>query len=568
MSNKQWGTRQTCLWFCLAILTPIYFGIISVYPAFDHEFIVAADTRLHVTWLQQLIDPQVFANDLSATYYQAFLPAGFKWLYGVAAQGGIEPLELAKVLPIPLGIIASVYFFGVCFEIFPSVVGAGIATLIFNQNLWFQNDLITSTPRAFGDPLFAAFLYYLLKRQPFPCLGIVLLQGLFYPVLVPVEVGILIAGLVRWQGFIPRVSRERLDYGLALGGVAIALIILAPSLLSPSDYGPVYTVEQMRGMAEFYPGGRTPYFGIHPLAFWTVGRSGVRIPFLPPILLLGLLLPLLSKAKFPLIAAVTPKQRILVQILLPSLGLYSLAHLLLLRLYWPSRYTYFSFRFILAISAGIVVTSFCEAGLRKVQQTWRTQTQFTVSQVGMMASLMLFGAVALITPALPPVLWASHHWRIGTEPSLYAFLASQPQDIVVASLSQQADNLPSFTHRSVLVSRAAITAFHVNYYQQLYQRLTDLVTAQYSSDLKSVKQFIRTYSIDFWLLDQTAFSSDYAEQNRWLLQYQAIIAPAMARLAQGQTPALIRYIPLCSSLSSKNVTLLNASCLLSQPDSS
>ena len=165
------------------------------------------------------------------------------------------------------------------------------------------------------------------------------------------------------------------------------------------------------------------------------------------------------------------------------------------------------------------------------------------------------------------MLFAAHHWRIGTEPSLYTFLAQQPKDIVVASLSLQADNLPSFSQRSVLVSRATTSAFHTNYYQEVYQRLTNLVAAQYSPDLNHVKQFIRNYDIDFWLLDHNAFSQNYSEQNRWLLQYPSIIDPAMARLTQGETLALARLIQPCTTLTGKNVTLLNASCILVQPDS-
>ena len=554
-------------WLGLACLVSLYLGGCAVHYAFSGDYIVHADTRLHVTWLQQLMDPHLFAQDLSASYYQTFSPRGFKALYGLAAQWGIEPLVLAKLLPIPLGLIASAYFFGICWHLFPVPVGAFTATLIFTQNLWLQNDVITGTPRAFGDPLLAAFLYYRLNRQLLPCLGVLLLQGLFYPVLVPVEAGILMAGLLRWQGIRPRLSRERGDYGYALGGLLVALGVLVPTLLSGSDYGPAFTATQMQGMAEFYPGGRTPYFGVHPLLFWTTGRSGLNLPLMPPVICLGVLLPFLSvaRSRFSLVAKLTPQRRIFAQILLPSLALYGLAHVLLLKLYYPSRYTYFGLRFTLALAAGITATILLDTGLHWLRshgqqaRSWSPRERVGVFLVG------VFAIASVLVPALPPVLVGAHYWRVGTEPELYAFLAQQPQDVMVASLSKEAENLPSFAQRSVLVSRATINAFHLDYYNQIQQRLRDVITAQYSPQLSTVQEVIETYKIDYWLLDRGAFDSDYLERNRWLQSYQALMAPAMTRLAQGQTPVLKTLVEPCSVLSSDRVILVETQCVLAPP---
>ena len=76
---------------------------------------------------------------------------------------------------------------------------------------------------------------------------------------MPVEVGILVMGVLRWHGFSLRFSSERIDYWLAGSGVVIALILLGPSLVSTSDYGPIFTVAQMREMPEFYPGWPCPF---------------------------------------------------------------------------------------------------------------------------------------------------------------------------------------------------------------------------------------------------------------------------------------------------------------------
>ena len=45
-----------------------------------------------------------------------------------------------------------------------------MATLMFNQNIWRKDDLVSATPRAFIYPLFLAFLFYWCRKFLFPCL--------------------------------------------------------------------------------------------------------------------------------------------------------------------------------------------------------------------------------------------------------------------------------------------------------------------------------------------------------------------------------------------------------------
>src|SRR4028118_299425 len=182
---------QTIFWLVLTLAVPLYFGFGALYYAFSAEYVVQDDARHHVVWLQQFVDPQLFPNDLISDYFQSVAPNGFKLLYRLIAQVGIEPVVLAKVLPIILGLITSVYFFGVGLQIFPIPAGVFLSTLLLNQMFWIRDDVSSATPRAFLYPLFAAFLYYLLKRSLFPCIVAIALQGLFYPQLMLVEIGIL-----------------------------------------------------------------------------------------------------------------------------------------------------------------------------------------------------------------------------------------------------------------------------------------------------------------------------------------------------------------------------------------
>jgi hypothetical protein len=115
-----------------------------------------------------------------------------------------------------------------------------------------------------------------------------------------------------------------------------------------------------------------------------------------------------------------------------------------------------------------------------------------------------------------------------------------------ASLAEEANNLPTFSKRSILVGREYANPYHVGYYRQISQRATDLIRAQYSQDLSEVKNFIRTYGVDFLLLDRAAFTPEYMANHRWVNHFQPTATEMLAKLEQGTIPALSSFMEHCS----------------------
>ncbi|HBK62407.1 MAG TPA: hypothetical protein DD000_02470, partial [Cyanobacteria bacterium UBA11166] len=240
-----------------------------------------------------------------------------------------------------------------------------ITTLLLNQNLCVRNDISTGTARAFIYPLFLAFLYYLLRGSLLPCLLTIVLEGLFYPPLLFISLGILTLRLLYWEKILPRFSQNRSDYVFFVTGLGVALLVMLPYALASSEFGPVITATEARTLPEFLPGGRTYFFSTDPLQFWLfASRSGLfacdfdrylRLPKILPLNLAGLLLPILLvySSHFPLARQVTSRVKILLQIILASLIMFFAAHVLLFKLYGPSRYATHSLRFAIAVAAGI-----------------------------------------------------------------------------------------------------------------------------------------------------------------------------------------------------------------------
>jgi len=108
---------------------------------------------------------------------------------------------------------------------------------------------------------------------------------------------------------------------------------------------------------------------------------------------------------------------------------------------------------------------------------------------------------------------------VGEVPALYEFFQKQPKDILIASLAEEANNPPTFSQRSILVGRKYAILIRC-YYRQFRQRTIDLIRAQYSPDLAQVQNLLRTYGVDFWLLDRAAFTTEYVANNQWIRQYQ------------------------------------------------
>ena len=555
-------------WLILSLLVPLYFGFISLHYALSQPYVVQDDVRIHIVGLQQFIDSQLFPNDLFAQYYQSIQSVGFKGLYWLVAQLGIEPLLLAKLLPTLLGLLTTLYCFKLVLQLFPIPSGAFLATLILNQNLWLKDDLISATPRSFAYLFLVAFLYYLLRRSLLPGLVVFALQGLFYPQLLLVEIGVLCLRLFRWSGRSLQLTHDRSDYQFAVSGLLItAIVIIGFSASISQEFGPLATLEQMKAMPELGINGRREYFGVDPISFWFRGASGLRLPLFPPIIWFSIGLPFLLRSAAPTAKFVTQEIRVLAQVLFVSLSLFVFAHLLFPRLYLPSRYTFYSVRVVMPIAAGIVLIAVLNRAYRwlesKQQLNQQLNKNLTLRSRVLVGICGVFAAAVLIVPAIPAIFLDCQNWIVGETPELYQFFAQHPKDILIASFAKETNNLPAFTQRSVLFSQELALPYHPVFYDQVKQRMVDLLQAQYSPTLSTTKTILQNYGIDFLILEPRSFEPNYLLEQHWLVHSSVsdLVSETVTQLKQGITPALAQYTDRCSVFSKSNLTVLDANCI-------
>jgi hypothetical protein len=576
---------RTVFWLVLSLVFSMVYASRAMRQAFSGPYVLQDDWRHHVFWMLRYVDHEAFPHDLIADYFQSLAPAGYAMLYRAAASLGIEPYVFGKLLPMALGLITTGLCFAVSMQLL-RVPAAGFASaLLLNQSLWMRNGLVSATPRAFISPLFLGFMFFLLRGSLLPTLAMIALMGLFFPSIVFIAVGVVLLRVVQgpvgaalrgrpslaqraprsganaerrpykrfhWENIRPRLSREGRDYAVCGAALAVAALVLLPYALNTSGFGPVVTAAEARMMPEFLPKGRMVVFRQGFWSYWFTGShtgmfsSGLLAPI---TMCLGFLLPLMFvfQRRFPLMTRISKSIEAFPRIILASVAIFLAAHLLLFRLYLPSRFTVSSFRILFALAAGISAIVLLDA----VFHWARERSSVAAAAAG------LLGVVLILYP-----VEVDSRYKTGTAPQLYEFLAQSPKDSLVAALSGETDNLPIFAGRSVLVARETALPFHKGYYGQIRQRAIDLINAQYSADVAELQSFIRKYGVGYLLVDREAFTPEYLAHDKWIMQYQPAASEAIGRLSQGVEPALLRLLDRCSVLETNGMVLVSAECVL------
>jgi len=554
---------RTVCWLVLSLAFSAYYANQGLHQAFRSGFVVQDDARQHVFWMQRFLDPQLFPHDLIADYFQTVAPSGYSLFYNLMAHLGLEPLLLNKLLPMLLGFITTLYSFGVCLRILPVPGAAFLGTLILNQSLWMQDDLVSATPRAFVYPLFLAFLYYLLKDARLACLVVIALQGLFYPSIMFVTAGVLVLRLVSIETKRLRFSRSRRDYLFCAAGLGVVLCVGLLYAYKLRDIGPVISAADARTLPEYLPGGRTGFFGYDFWRFWVTRKTSGLLPdpLLSCVPLYGaLLLPLLIyyRRVFPLAQKFTTAINVLPRIIAASLFMFAVAFVVLFKLYFPNRYTQYTLRIVLALAAGFAIAIILDALL-----DWASRRHLRALARQTIAGILTATGVAMLV-IYPRFVagFPNTKYRTGHASEVYEFFSRQPKDALVASLSEEAKNIPTFAKRPVLVAREFAFAYHMRYYAQIQERATDLIVAHYSPDLSVVQSFVRKYAIAFVLVEREAFKEKFLARDSWLQQYQPAAGEALEQLKRDTTPALARAMSACSVFENEDFVVLSAERIL------
>jgi hypothetical protein len=552
---------RTIFWLMLSLTFAAIYGFLGLRQAFGGEYVVQDDARQHVFWMMRFVDRDLFPNDFIANYFQSAAPAGYSTLYKIAATIGIHPLFFQKILPFFLSLISTYYCFSIALEMLPVPMTGFIASLLLNQHMWMTDDLASATPRAFIYPIFLAFLYYLLRRSLLPCLTAIGLMGLFYPPYALVAAGILVLRLLSWENGRLCLSGDRTNYLFCTTGLGVVFLVMLPYALDKSEFSPTYTAAEAKKMPEFAADGRNAFFRANPKEYWLTGRGSGMFPqslFTPVTHCAALLWPLLLilRSHFPLVKQIQSSIWVLLQLFLASSAMFLVAHATLFKLYQPGRYTAYSLRFIVVFLSAIALTLIVDGVLNWAKEN---ETSFGIKNLMAIITTAIIAFVVMCYPSLvenfPRVGYVE-----GKMPDLYQFFQQQPKDILIASIAGEADNLPTFSQRAVLVAKEYAVPYQKGYYSRYLQRINDLIQAQYTTDRAVLQKFINQYGIDFWMLDYNALTLQYLQDYGWISVFDST-PEAIADLKEGKIPVLAEAMTSCAVFQNKTLVVLETSCI-------
>ncbi|MBW4654975.1 MAG: hypothetical protein KME20_18320 [Kaiparowitsia implicata GSE-PSE-MK54-09C] len=578
---------QVWLWLGLSSLVSLLYSVPVLVTAFSHAYVIQDDARQHVYWMRRFLDPTLYPNDLTTDYFESVAPLGYRMLYWLFAQFGLDPVVLSKLLPLLLALGGTFFVFMAAMQVLPSPIAGFAAAVLANQGFWIRDDVVSATPVAFVYVLLPAFLYFLMRRSLYPCILTMALQALFYPQVFLVQAGMLGLMLVQIRG-------NRLQWADAkerrfcIIGLAVAVLLLLPYALVSSPYGPVISAAEAQQIPAMARGGWSRFFVMQTGVpwhqdfwydeFWVCSqRSGLlptewcAAPHLYPqawLAVLGLPVLLWQRRWFPLVQRMTPAITSLAHCFVISLGLFFVAHGLLFRLHLPNRYTEHSFRILAALAAGVAIALLVDRFLHWLERLSSAdgvgRSLLSYSSIAVLGALLLLHPYGTDSREEP---FPHHNYVFGRYPRVYEFLAQQPKDTVTASLSPEVNNLPTFTQRPVLVGgQGYILPYHQGYFAAVSDRLTAVIRAQYSPGIGPLRQVVEEYGVDYWLVDRDFETEGYLETASVFRQYPGVASRAQDSIAAGDLPVLLRRMEGCTVVDADAVVLLDAPCLVEPLD--
>ena len=570
-------------WFWGSLVLAIGYGLQGLMGAFSRPYVIQDDARQHVFWMERFVDLQLFPNDAIADYFQMVAPPLYQGIYASLATLGIDPLLAAKFLPIALGVGASAYAYRLTVALLPIPAAGFLGALFANQALWLEDDLISATPRAFAELLLLMAADALARNRLGQCWAAIALQGGIYPQAMMLSFGAVALGRVRWH-WRPTRWRWRHDrqgwirwWGCVAIAVAalIALTNTSGAAIHAAGFGPALTAAEARQLPEFSyvlgEPGRSHFFDPNPILFWLVNpRSGLLFPgVFNPLALAALALPWLLRDRRevataaalpsdqPMVCRISPHIHILGDFLGTSILLWSLAHLLLFRLHLPGRYPHYTLILVLIPSGAIALFILGDRlwrWWRAPHRSHRTRMVTATLAIGLLLPLA-------IVPALPSMTIPSHLQIRGRLGPIYEFLQTQPKDILIASLSKEASNIPAFAHRSVLTGQEFAIPYHRGYAALMRRRIEDTIAAHYTADPAALRAYLNRYDIDYLIVEPWTLTAEQLADDAWLHHYPNATGPALDALRAGQIPALFAHILPCNILEADDRYLVDAHCI-------
>jgi len=493
------------LWMLLGLA--VFCWWIRYHPPGTEILVLDDDARQHAYWTARFRSPELFQDDLPTRYVSshAINPVGYQWVYRLGTRF-LDPLPLSRLLSLVLLLGSLVILLRLTRRMGMASQGRGFCALLFL--FFFLYGHSGGIPRTFAYPLFLLFLLHREAGRHRWAAWTLIFQAVIYPPIVPNTVAL--AGCSVVSRFVHRKARPLWfrDVVPLIFGVAAAALILG-FVYSSADrelLGPQVTLDQARSMEEFGENGRNEFFRDSPISYLLTGRSGIGLYHsLGFVVILGGMGAVIGFRKLRVRA-------LAIHLIWTSLLLFGLAHLVLFRMYLPSRYTLLTLPLALLLTIGDNTAPFVE----RVRPWLRSVHGILCPDRG---GKWMGGALLLAFAAGYAYVQGHAIVHVDTEVAvidrldreMLDFLNSMPPTVLVAGHPEDMDNVPMVSRRKVLVNQETSLAYHTEYYRRIRERLDDWFQVYYAERWTTVREFALKHGVDVIVVRKEHFTRKFLD---------------------------------------------------------
>lgn len=465
------------------------------YPLLINKFAINDDVRQESYFYLQHQDPELFQGDIIVDYYKKWWPWGMNIVIMFYSVVGLfyDPIQFTKILPFFLCSFSALYIFKIGEFLRGAVAGflAGFMFILITWSRDYFQTFGTSDVADFSVLFCIMFVYYFLKNSFFKAGISMVLLALFYPPLLLICLSTYAISLI--FDFFMSHKTEKRKFTIFIG----ALIIIVTVFVSKYSQGQIklISLKEMRGLEEFYPGGRTPI--LYPSFYnrWANPESGLAIDYpLKWLFFISLLTFLILRKRA--LNAIPPS---LWNFILASFSLFIISNIFMLLLYCPSRYARYSLPIFLIIFITLNVNDLCV----RIRSGWK--------QLFFLSGFIFFMALSLI-----PKLKVGD-CIIAPSPNLYRFLQTLPKNVLIAGHPSLMDDVPTFAKRNAFITEELSLPYHTNLYPIIKERTYDFFKAYYSDNLEKICDFCSIYNITYIIVNKKHFTKSYFNEGNFYL---------------------------------------------------